>query len=281
MYNATPGSSSFVIKAYSEEKSAMLANLANNFGFWDSYHAEHPGPTNTNRQFATSGSTCGMVDNTYQASGWFTNVTGTDCAVSIFESLSMANISWKNYYETDIVRTLHLPCLRTETLTVTFFGRSTLGCTNESNRMPRTSLCMRVSECCLINLQVDSLHTTTDSFVLDPTKTLSYILCPHCLTYTQTVCALHFQMHFKLGTDLLGCFRLHDQFNAPNFQHGSWREYDQASLRLHPQERIPGQDSPRQLRRARRFRRPCPSANRCASTRRWHTVPWTVRRLPR
>lgn len=102
-YSATPGDSSFVIKAYSEEKSATLATLAKNFGFWDSYHAEHPGPTNPNRQFATSGSTCGMVDNTYQAAGWYANYTGTDCAVSIFEALSEKNISWKNYYETDII----------------------------------------------------------------------------------------------------------------------------------------------------------------------------------
>ncbi|KAK8196512.1 hypothetical protein M8818_006677 [Zalaria obscura] len=102
-YNATPGDSAFVIKAYSEEKSHILATLAQNYGFWDSYHAEHPGPTNPNRQFATSGSTCGMVDNKLQASGWFENVTGTTCAMSIFESLSASNISWKNYYETDII----------------------------------------------------------------------------------------------------------------------------------------------------------------------------------
>lgn len=47
-YNATPGDSAFVIKAYSEEKSHILATLAQNYGFWDSYHAEHPGPTNPN-----------------------------------------------------------------------------------------------------------------------------------------------------------------------------------------------------------------------------------------
>lgn len=44
-----------------------------------------------------------MVDNKLQASGWFENVTGTTCAMSIFESLSASNISWKNYYETDII----------------------------------------------------------------------------------------------------------------------------------------------------------------------------------
>ena len=69
----------------------------------DSYHAEHPGPTDPNRQFATSGSTCGMVDNTNQAYGWQLNVTGTTCAKSIFEALSDKNITWKNYYETDII----------------------------------------------------------------------------------------------------------------------------------------------------------------------------------
>ncbi|KAF2086101.1 phospholipase C [Saccharata proteae CBS 121410] len=102
-YSATPGDSAFVIKAYSQEKSNILATLAQNYAFFDSYHAEHPGPTNPNRQFATSGSTCGMVDNTDQAAGWYANVTGTTCAVSIFEALSEKNISWKNYYETDIV----------------------------------------------------------------------------------------------------------------------------------------------------------------------------------
>lgn len=58
--------------------------------------AEHPGPTNPNRQFATSGSTCGMVDNTKQAATLSNNYTGTDCAVSIFEALSKKNVTWKN-----------------------------------------------------------------------------------------------------------------------------------------------------------------------------------------
>jgi phospholipase C len=59
-------------------------------------HAEHPGPTNPNRQFATSGSTCGLVDNTVQSYGWQLNTTGTNCTMSIFESLSNKGISWKN-----------------------------------------------------------------------------------------------------------------------------------------------------------------------------------------
>ncbi|KIW67028.1 hypothetical protein PV04_06306 [Phialophora macrospora] len=102
-YNATPGDSAFVIKAYDPSMATTLTTLAQNYAFWDTYHAEHPGPTNPNRQFATSGSTCGYVDNTDQAAGWFSNTTGTDCAVSIFESLSRKNITWKNYYETDII----------------------------------------------------------------------------------------------------------------------------------------------------------------------------------
>ena len=44
-----------------------------------------------------------MVDNILQASGWFSNVTGTDCAVSVFEALDRKNVTWKNYYETDII----------------------------------------------------------------------------------------------------------------------------------------------------------------------------------
>lgn len=47
-YNSTPGDTSFVIQAYSPEKSSMLAYLAQNYAFWDNYHAEHPGPTNPN-----------------------------------------------------------------------------------------------------------------------------------------------------------------------------------------------------------------------------------------
>ena len=61
------------------------------------------GPTNVNRQFATAGSSCGLVDNTVQASGWFANTTGVSCATSIFEALDKSNVSWKNYYETDII----------------------------------------------------------------------------------------------------------------------------------------------------------------------------------
>lgn len=102
-YSATPGDTSFVIKAYTQKESNILATIGQNFAFWDSYHAEHPGPTNPNRQFATSGSTCGMVDNTNQASGWFMNVTGTTCAKSVFQALTEKGISWKNYYETDII----------------------------------------------------------------------------------------------------------------------------------------------------------------------------------
>ncbi|KAI9929177.1 hypothetical protein MW887_001581 [Aspergillus wentii] len=102
-YSATPGDSSFVIKAYDEKKSSTLAEIAKNFVFWDSYFAEHPGPTNPNRQFATSGSSCGYLENKEQSAGFYNNVTGTDCATSIFEALSNKNITWKNYYETDIV----------------------------------------------------------------------------------------------------------------------------------------------------------------------------------
>ncbi|KAL1988139.1 hypothetical protein VTN96DRAFT_669 [Rasamsonia emersonii] len=102
-YQGTPGQASFVIKAYDEKKTATLVEIAQNFAFFDSYYAEHPGPTNTNRQFATAGTTCGFVDNTNQAAGWFNNVTGVSCATSIFEALSKKNITWKNYYETDII----------------------------------------------------------------------------------------------------------------------------------------------------------------------------------
>lgn len=44
-----------------------------------------------------------MVDNTFQAYGWAENTTGVSCAKSIFQALSEKGISWKNYYETDII----------------------------------------------------------------------------------------------------------------------------------------------------------------------------------
>lgn len=36
-YSETPGDAAFVIKAYDEKKTALLAELAQNFGFFDSY----------------------------------------------------------------------------------------------------------------------------------------------------------------------------------------------------------------------------------------------------
>lgn len=103
-YNSTPGDSAFVIKAYDPAKGSTLMELAKNYAFFDTYHAEHPGPTNPNRMFHTSGSTCGYVDNKdSQSTGWFANVTGQSCATSIFEALDKKNISWKNYYESDII----------------------------------------------------------------------------------------------------------------------------------------------------------------------------------
>ncbi|KAH8647777.1 phospholipase, PLC-D [Xylariales sp. PMI_506] len=101
-YSAPPGETAFVIQAYDAKKSHTLAYLAENFAFFDSYHAEHPGPTNPNRQFATSGSACGMVDNTYQDAEIYSTYAPANCSLSIFEALDQKNISWKNYYETVI-----------------------------------------------------------------------------------------------------------------------------------------------------------------------------------
>ncbi|KAJ5163767.1 Phosphoesterase [Penicillium coprophilum] len=89
-------SEKFVIQALNQKKTSTLAELASKFAFFDSY-VGHP------CQFATSGSTCGFVDNTHQSAGFWINVTGITCAVSIFEPLSKKNVSWKNYYETDII----------------------------------------------------------------------------------------------------------------------------------------------------------------------------------
>lgn len=36
-YNSTPGDASFVIRAYTEKETQILAYLAQNFGFWDTY----------------------------------------------------------------------------------------------------------------------------------------------------------------------------------------------------------------------------------------------------
>ncbi|KAF2100555.1 phospholipase, PLC-D [Rhizodiscina lignyota] len=101
-YNATPGDTAYVIRAYNQKETQVLATIAETFGFWDTYHAEHPGPTNPNRQFATSGSTCGLVDNGLQCANVGCTEPGLSCSVSIFEALSKKGISWKNYYEQTI-----------------------------------------------------------------------------------------------------------------------------------------------------------------------------------
>jgi phospholipase C len=36
-YSATPGDTSFVIKAYTQKESNILATIGQNFAFWDSY----------------------------------------------------------------------------------------------------------------------------------------------------------------------------------------------------------------------------------------------------
>ncbi|KAI0477096.1 phospholipase, PLC-D [Xylariaceae sp. FL0804] len=101
-YGATPGDSAFVIQSYSAREGSVLENLARNFALFDAYHAEHPGPTNPNRMFASSGSACGWVDGGHQDGALYKNASSGAfaCATSIFEALSAANVSWKNYYET-------------------------------------------------------------------------------------------------------------------------------------------------------------------------------------
>ncbi|KAF7169434.1 hypothetical protein CNMCM6106_004339 [Aspergillus hiratsukae] len=104
--NSTPGDASFVIQGFSQDKTNVLATLAQNYAVMDRYFAEHPGPTYPNRQFATAGSSCGYVDNTDQS--WVLSTTnnvtgyGVNCSRSIFEALSEKNISWRNYLETDL-----------------------------------------------------------------------------------------------------------------------------------------------------------------------------------
>ncbi|KAK9452838.1 phosphatidylglycerol specific phospholipase [Dipodascopsis uninucleata] len=100
--NLTPGAASFVMQAYSEEKTRLLATIAQNFAFFDSYHAEHPGSTGPNRLFATAGSACGQIDTGTQP-GIGDAIPPANCTTSIFEALSNKKISWKNYYETNIV----------------------------------------------------------------------------------------------------------------------------------------------------------------------------------
>lgn len=41
LHNSTPGDTSFVIKAYSQQKTNILATIAQNFAFWDSYVSWH------------------------------------------------------------------------------------------------------------------------------------------------------------------------------------------------------------------------------------------------
>lgn len=186
-YDATPGNSSFVIKAYSEEHSQTLATLAQNFGFFDSYHAEHPGPTNPNRQFATSGSTCGMVDNTDQASGWFANVTGTDCAVSIFEALDKKNISWKNYYETDIIDAWMYEYVQ-ENAMDKLVHASEFYDDLEQGTLPQFSYIN--PECCTI----DSMHPTSNMAAGE--MMIKYVIRTHLPRYT----SLKQRLTIALGT---------------------------------------------------------------------------------
>ncbi|KAK9453386.1 phospholipase C [Dipodascopsis uninucleata] len=98
--DVSPNKAAFVMKGFREEETNVLETLAENFAFFDNYFSEHPGSTHPNREFATSGSSCGTVDNVAsQPSGWNNNGTGFNCSVSVFEALSKKGISWKNYYE--------------------------------------------------------------------------------------------------------------------------------------------------------------------------------------
>jgi hypothetical protein len=36
-YNETPGDTAYVIRSYTQEQTSVLANIAQNFGFWDTY----------------------------------------------------------------------------------------------------------------------------------------------------------------------------------------------------------------------------------------------------
>lgn len=41
LYSSTPGDSAFVIKSYTQEETATLVEIAQNFAFWDSYVCIH------------------------------------------------------------------------------------------------------------------------------------------------------------------------------------------------------------------------------------------------
>jgi len=102
LYNSTPGDASFVIKSLRNEETSTMSFIAENFAFWDTYYAEHPGPTNPNRQFGTAGTTCGQIDNTFQAAEVGSKLPPVNCSVSLFEAIDRKGISWKNYCESDI-----------------------------------------------------------------------------------------------------------------------------------------------------------------------------------
>jgi phospholipase C len=49
-YNATPGDTAFVIRAYNQKETSVLADIAQNFAFWDSYVCY--GPSNLSGHYA-------------------------------------------------------------------------------------------------------------------------------------------------------------------------------------------------------------------------------------
>lgn len=83
----------FVMSAFNETNLPVLSTLAQEFALFDHWHCSVPGPTNPNREFALSGTSHGMVENTIPKEG-FPQETH-------FAFLERHNISFKIYYNDD------------------------------------------------------------------------------------------------------------------------------------------------------------------------------------
>ena len=88
---ADPLKAAPVLNYYMEEHVPVLSHLAKEYVLFDKWFAAVPGPTNPNRAYITSGSSNGIGNN---AANWD---FGGQSQTSIFEQLTLHNISWINY----------------------------------------------------------------------------------------------------------------------------------------------------------------------------------------
>ncbi|KAJ9156202.1 Phosphoesterase superfamily protein [Pleurostoma richardsiae] len=78
-----------VMNYYTEDQVPVITALTHNFTVFNRWHSDHPGPTNPNRLYATSGGSHGKGTNNF--------AYNTINARSIFQTVDELGISWKNY----------------------------------------------------------------------------------------------------------------------------------------------------------------------------------------